>query len=59
MKTTRQKNKLFIEIPSKFDVKEGIEYIASKTYDGSLIFIPKSENIFKSDKEKYKDLRPY
>ncbi|AKP68457.1 hypothetical protein ABM34_09900 [Companilactobacillus ginsenosidimutans] len=58
MKTRKQGNALVISIPSKFNIPEGIEYIAMKQDDGSLIFTPKSENIFKSNKPEFQDLRP-
>ncbi|MQS52579.1 type II toxin-antitoxin system PemI/MazE family antitoxin [Companilactobacillus mishanensis] len=58
MKTRKQGNALVISIPSKFNIPEGVEYIAMKQEDGSLIFTPKSENIFNSNKSEYQDLRP-
>ncbi len=58
MKTRKQGNSLVISIPSKFKINEGVEYMAMKQNDGSLIFTPKSENIFTSDKYSDINLRP-
>lgn len=55
MKARKQGNTLVLSIPTKLNVVEGTEYMVMKESDGSLVFTPKAENIFKGGN---KDLRP-
>ncbi|WP_125587756.1 type II toxin-antitoxin system PemI/MazE family antitoxin [Companilactobacillus jidongensis] len=57
MKTRKQGNAVILSIPAQFNIPEGVEYMAMKESDGSLIFTPKGDNIFKSNDKKYDDLR--
>lgn len=47
MKTRKQGNAIVLTVPTKFGIKENVEYIAIKGKNESVTFIKKQPNIFK------------
>lgn len=47
MKTRKQGNAIVLTVPTKFGIKENVEYIAVKGKNESITFIKKQPNIFK------------
>lgn len=57
MKTRKQGNALVLTVPRKFGLEEGQEFIAMKSSNGGITYIPKEKNIFVEAFEKNEDLR--
>lgn len=57
MKARLMDNDLVLTIPKKFNISAGTEFVASKSENGSITYIPKQENIFKKAVENQESLR--